>query len=310
MRARIVVRLHEREAEFESREYLLPFLMREWAAMGLEVRTVRGAASLQDSDVILPHIDLTCVPPEYTEPGPGGAFVVNRGVADISKSRLSAHLVRPGDGFGGPVIVKTDANCGGLPDKRLRKAGLSLRLTRLLSGLWQRATKTPLWRWVDYLDPDDYAVFPSVREVPSGVFRNRSLIVEQYLPEMADGAYCVRYCYFLGDREISLRLTSRSGIVKASNAARIEEVSTPENLREIRRRLGFDYGKFDYALRGGEVVLYDANRTPGTETLQRCGLTEKVAGHLAPGILPLLGGRPWDPAAPGQSNHPDEQSRF
>ena len=33
-------------------------------------------------------------------------------------------------------------------------------------------------------------------------------------------------------------------------------------MREARRRLGFDYGKFDYVERDGGAVLLDANPTP------------------------------------------------
>lgn len=36
-----------------------------------------------------------------------------------------------------------------------------------------------------------------------------------------------------------------------------------------REEEGFDYGKFDYAIVGGRVVLYDANRTPSLGAFSR-----------------------------------------
>jgi hypothetical protein len=43
----------------------------------------------------------------------------------------------------------------------------------------------------------------------------------------------------------------------------------PDELREMRKSLGFDFGKFDYAIVDGRVVLYDANRTPAVGNFSR-----------------------------------------
>jgi len=40
---------------------------------------------------------------------------------DIRKSAFSRNLVRPGDGWDGPVIVKSDLNCAGRPERLLRE---------------------------------------------------------------------------------------------------------------------------------------------------------------------------------------------
>ena len=37
----------------------------------------------------------------------------------------------------------------------------------------------------------------------------------------------------------------------------------PDELRALRRQLGFDYGKFDFVMHEGRAVLLDANKTPG-----------------------------------------------
>jgi hypothetical protein len=58
---------------------------------------------------------------------------------------------------------------------------------------------------------------------------------------------------------------SRNGAF-ADAAVRRELVpEEPDELREIRRSLGFDFGKFDYSIVNGRVVLYDRNRTPSVK---------------------------------------------
>ena len=46
----------------------------------------------------------------------------------------------------------------------------------------------------------------------------------------------------------------------ASDRGALEEV--PAELSDLRRRMGFDFGKFDYTEVNGEVVVYDMNKTP------------------------------------------------
>lgn len=52
--------------------------------------------------------------------------------------------------------------------------------------------------------------------------------------------------------------------MKLSNFLENEFISeVPEPIREARRRLGCDYGKFDFVTHHGQVVLLDTNSTPG-----------------------------------------------
>jgi hypothetical protein len=53
-------------------------------------------------------------------------------------------------------------------------------------------------------------------------------------------------------------------------------------LREQRRRLGFDFGKFDFVMHQGRAVLVDANRTPGS--------IRGMSPELAKGTLNLVEG--------------------
>jgi hypothetical protein len=112
---------------------------------------------------------MTIVPTDYSALMQRYPRVINRRVLDISKSTISANLVRPGDPYAGPVIVKTDRNYGGLPERRLTHRGWR----SLLRKVWNRAA--PPWRssgstaWgtIEWLDPGLYPVFPSAPGRPA-----------------------------------------------------------------------------------------------------------------------------------------------
>ena len=62
---------------------------------------------------------------------------------DISKSKISANILRRDDSHSGPVIIKTDLNSGGLPEKRLSSKMYLLRaLSSKLSGAISSKPKT------------------------------------------------------------------------------------------------------------------------------------------------------------------------
>jgi hypothetical protein len=246
------------------------------------------------ADVIIPHLDLTVTPDPYRDFLARYPLVVNGRVMDVSKSKISSNIVRKGDVYVGPVIVKTEWNYGGIPDSRLRinarsAPSIARRIVRkAASTLGLGRTGPTPWKLVESMDSGSYPVFSSLREVPAEVFENKNLVVEKFLPEVEGGDYCLRYYYFFGDREMNFLFKSREKVVKGSNAFQCEEAPVPPELRAIRRRMGFDYGKFDYVLREGKVVLFDANRTPSYSTLEARQLARKAARHLAEGIVSLL----------------------
>jgi hypothetical protein len=283
----IAILTHEADTSFKTTNYLVHPLAERWKAMGLRVAVRRGKRSTVLADVLLPHIDLTIIPTDYCAVMQRYPRVVNRRVLDISKTAISANLVRPGSDYAGPVIVKTDRNHGGLPELRLAH-----RKRSLLGGLWGRHTlprrmsSGPTdWRGVDWLDPLSYPVFRSLPEVPHEIFENPHLIVEKLVPEMDGDRYCVRYFYSLGSREFTLLLRSSNPVIKGPNVETWEEVEGHPAIRSLRSRLGLDYAKIDYVVRGGDAVVLDINRTPACSILDRLCLTEKVADRLAEGIL-------------------------
>jgi hypothetical protein len=55
----------------------------------------------------------------------------------------------------------------------------------------------------------------------------------------------------------------------------------------MRRDLGFDFGKFDYAMVDGRPVLFDANRTPTFGDTAR-EVYAPIAQSLARGIASFI----------------------
>lgn len=97
---------------------------------------------------------------------------MNGAATDIRKRMVSRHLLRSGDAWNGPVIVKTDLNCGGWPELRIHERAIAARSTegRLSSDLSIPSTEA-------------YPVLDSLRDVPDAVWNDRDLVVERFLPD-------------------------------------------------------------------------------------------------------------------------------
>jgi hypothetical protein len=112
----------------------------------------------------------------------------------------------------------------------------------------------------------DYPVLPGIGAVPEDVWAQEGLIVEKFVPERDGQHFFMRVWIFLGDQERSFRLRAAVPVIKARHILEREAVEVPQEIRQWRQRLGFDYGKFDYFVCDGKPILIDANRTPGTPT--------------------------------------------
>jgi hypothetical protein len=253
------------------RRYLVDALALRWREAGHRIITRRTLRHLPDADVVILHVDRTVVPGRISDCLKSYPVVLNRHAVDISKRVISRQLVAPGDDYAGPVVVKTDANCGGLPEKLLSR----YLPTRLGRG---RA-----WAKVATMRPDRYPVFADKAEVPPGVWENPALIVERFLPERRNDLYYLRYWIFLGGKGWAGRLGSRHPIVKFGNAVTPEEpVEVPDALKAWRTGLGFDFGRFDFVVHDGEVILLDVNKTIGGT--HRMNENKDRLDYLATGI--------------------------
>jgi hypothetical protein len=252
----IVILTHPND-RFTEIGYTLCGVAGQWRQNGTKVTIVDDPGKRVDADLAILHVDLTVVPDEYVQFMQRYPLVLNSGVTDISKRRISSNLVTQGDGYEGAVIIKTDLNCGGAAEGRLaEKTSLLSKYVRAIRRRLHWSVRAELGMW-------EYPIFDSVKQVPWAVWRNPSLVVERFLPERQDDLYCVRSWTFLGDAGENILMYAKQAIIKSEVAVRKEQCDEiPEELREMRRELGFDFGKFDYGIVDGRVVLYDANRTP------------------------------------------------
>lgn len=209
-----------------------------------------------ECDIALLHIDATRVNPDVLTGFNPNIPIWNRFALDISKRRVSRNLIGPNDTYEGPVVVKTDNNAFGIrqfPPSPEHHAILRRR----------RNVNLNTWKDERLLPLDTYPVLDSPHDIPDWVWSNRRLVVEKFLPEIEDGLYVLRLWIFLGTREVVLKLYGRQPIVKSGDLVRFEYIDhVPDELRAERKRLGIDFGKFDFVISNGKPVLLDANKTP------------------------------------------------
>ncbi|MDD2337665.1 MAG: hypothetical protein PHD01_13935 [Geobacteraceae bacterium] len=273
--------LTQSKEEFESKNYFLALLVERWKETGIEVVILHGSEHYVPADALILHVDLTVIPEAFSSLASRYPVVINGLVTDISKRRVSSNILGPKDPHAGPVIVKTNLNAGGTPERLVE-----------WSNPWRRLTgkilrKLP-WALTGILNPYAYPIFPDIRSVPRLAWRNSKLVVEKYRPEREGDFFCVRHWLFLGNQEFSYRALSYDPIVKAENTVHRERgIPVPESLRSLRTKLSFDYGKFDYAVVDGEVILYDANRTP-TIAPNALNRGKVLAQELADGLNPFF----------------------
>ncbi|MBI5705794.1 MAG: hypothetical protein HZC36_02270 [Armatimonadetes bacterium] len=239
---RIAILVHRHEA-FDQTAYFVSEFARVWLDRGIEVVVVRGPQERVEADVAILHVDLTVIPPEYLALARRYPSCVNGHVADISKRVVSTHLVRPGDGYCGPVIVKSDRNYGGRKERDLALRGhLPPSFLRV---------------------PASYDVFESPASVAEDVWADRDLVVERFCPEKDGDLYKMRTWMFFGGKETGSIAYSPKPVVKSESVVHRKPLhEVPEELRMIREELAFEYGTFNYVMHEGEAVLFDANRAP------------------------------------------------
>lgn len=233
--------------------YLLDAVAGVWQKSGY--RVVTGSAYSPNADVIVLHQNLTKLDPSSLPPTSIDVPVLNARVLDISKRVYSTLLLEPEDEWSGAVIIKSNLNHFGIPEKRMAPLDIMTVLRQQLAKLsWQHAKILPR---------RTYPILNSIKDVPDWVWKSDDLIVEKFMPERVDGLYCLRGWIFFGSRSYGYRLFSTEPMVKVGTMVRCEFFDKiPEELKIIRNKMGFDYGKFDYVEHDGQAILLDANKTP------------------------------------------------
>lgn len=228
---------------YMAHEFIAP-----WERAGHRVVIHRGTGAPPEGDVALLHVDLTVVPDAYARLMERYPRVLNGATRDIRKSRYSDCILARGDPWTGRVLIKTEANHGGHIDDALQRMALAAGMAG--------GEETPAVM-------DDYYLCESVRHVPDAIWSTPGVIVEKFVAEEDESGNHMRVWTFFGAEERSSRYRARVPLMRFSDYIDREEVPVPDEIRALRRRLGFDFGKFDYVKHGGRYHLLDANRTPG-----------------------------------------------
>ena len=243
--------------------YVVSALANYWREDGIEVRYLFGTREAVPADLLIVHVDLSVLPADYLRFARRYPRVLNGQVRDIRKRAFSRLLLSRCSDYGGPVIVKTDLNCGGQPE--IRHFRHQIRRANPLLRLWHRR-RLACFIAAQGAAADTYRVYPSLQAVPDEDWDEPSRVVEKFVPERIEGRYAVRTYHFLGNSESFYLLLSDQPVVKGTTGVEARAFEPDPRLRVLRRALGFEYGKFDYVLHEGEPVLLDINKTVGLNT--------------------------------------------
>jgi len=263
MKRTIAVLCHENQGDAR---YTVHDFADVWRADGHRVELLFGVQTFVPADVVLVHVNLSVVPDEYLELASRYPVVLNGKVTDIRKSTYSTLRVARDDAYAGPVILKSNLNYAGVPEA--------------LHGIRRHADPAA----ARFRSPLDYRILASKAEVPPADWDDPELLVERFVPERENGAYVTRAMNFFGDRVTCGKLVGPHPIVNGETQTRIERVEPHREMLRLRRKMGFDFGKFDYVLHDGEPVLLDANKTVGTTNIPMTPERQKVRRFRAEGL--------------------------
>lgn len=282
---RIAVLFHEGDRNTPLSGYIVDHLARFWREDGHEVEYVFGTSTYVPADIVLVHVNLSVVPTEYLEFARAYPIVLNGRLRDIRKSVFSTNLVGRGDTWPGSVVVKSDLNFGGSPERVLTGGWLDRN-----SRLWRAARKTGGWisRRHEMSSWTDYRVYESIADVPASLLKREDVVVEKFLPEQENGLFHLRVYQALGDRWTCTRLASPHPIFKAGMSVSAYDVEPHPEIEEWRARLELDYGKLDYLVHNGEVVLIDVNKTTGASAHMGSDALQAMRRRLAEGLYAYL----------------------
>ena len=239
--------------------YFAAALAEQWRAGGRRVEVHQGLARPPAADAALLHVDLTRLPRAYLELAARYPLVLNARPLDIAKRSISRNLVSRDEAYDGPVMVKSDANAFGNPERRLALAGAGA------VGRWREALLDRLPGALSgRLPAGRYPFYARKSQVPGWVWRQPALVVERFLPEPQDGGLMVNQAYCFGRRWVLYRFVAPGPVVKIEQATRIWPLadSVPPEIEARRAALGLDFGKIDYVRHQGRIEVLDVARTP------------------------------------------------
>lgn len=288
--SRILILTHSNALTLQG--YFLARVVNEWKTQGIEVLIQQDLSSWIPADVCFVHVDLSVVPSRYIEFAQRYPSTINLHITDIRKRSYSRNRVMRGDGYEGPIIVKTSANYAGEPERRGKPQLLLHRIWKKFNReLTRRAPPGLPFQQPSITSKQDYRIFPECSMLPVGWLDRDDIVVERFRPERFGDNYVLREWYFLGDREVCRCEISSDPISTYGEWCPSLDAPPPHSIRQVREDLRIDYGKIDYAIDGdGVPVLFDVNKTIGGGT-KDSEWTLRTAKILAQGLHSLVARR-------------------
>lgn len=246
--------LHSRSTPPGGRHHMVSVIADNLSELGVEVIHLYGTGRFVPADAVFVHVDRSVVPRDVVRFAARYPRQINPLALDIRKRSFADGLLKAGDSYGGPVIVKSDLNYGGAPEF----ADLSLA-ERALAKAGRMLTRQPDIR---ILTKADYRVFPSLSDVPQGYF-GAGNVVQKLMLEKDGEKNLLREYMFLGNRHFENVERSAGAIITEDEHVSCHPFEPHPRLLNMRRRLKLDYGKIDYVMIDGEPFIFDANKTMG-----------------------------------------------
>ena len=251
-----IILLHHRYDNFLGRNkrfrpkksmFMMKSILDILAERGHRIRIRTNPQRLPKADLLILHADMSRVPQAFLDAAEQYPANINGRIADISKRNISQSLLVRDSDWSGQVIVKSDLNAGGVPEALIN---------RIARRRWRAEPYPGVRRMRDYL------VFDSLSDVPAVHWSDPAVVVEKFVPEVLPDGFGMRTWLFCGPSERCILHASKEPIIKGKNIFRSVPVDVPPEIRDIRKELGFDFGKFDFVMHDTGPVLLDANKTP------------------------------------------------
>src|SRR4051812_28672204 len=167
MAHRIAILWHERQQPEAISAYGISWYADTWRAAGFEVIDIFGVDKHVPADLVIVHVDVSVVPDRYLRFARQYPLVLNGRLRDIRKSAYSELRLMRTSEYTGRVIVKTNRNPGGRPDRPL---ALFPPLRQGPGRLQRRRTM----QWTGGRAPSH--IYAQPRDVPQRYFLDRRYI--------------------------------------------------------------------------------------------------------------------------------------
>ena len=185
--------LHEATYSPEQRIHMIVLIEDILEASGVEVVHLASTDQYIQADLLFVHVDRSIVSSETCSFALHYPNAVNAYATDIRKARYIDGLLGRNDAHDGPVIVKTDLNYAGQPERNSQN-----RVRTIPRRLIARAMR--LLGATDYTirTKSDYRIYDSLAEVPRHYFGD-DYVVQKFMPERDGAKNVLREYIFLGD---------------------------------------------------------------------------------------------------------------